>query len=449
MQIQELDNIMAAAFEREVYRVGGSVRDELIGRTSKDADYVVRERPLGEVGAILKRYGKISPLKLRTGHVIGWRFAPPKGDVAEVVLPRKEISTGPGRHDFDIVVDPYITLEEDALRRDFTFNALYKRITGEVRTLVHNERGESIYNIVDPTERGLYDLEHKLICTTHPDSFRDDPLRMLRALRFVACLGFDLSIAAIHQMEKHASTAKALAGQPLDEVTDDGWTIIRKRIGRNANGNMSGTVWDELEKMLSGERVAAAVFMGQAVLGSLFPGFRCRFDELDTAVKVNAPLRVKLAILFKDGGWEAAGGMSNMPKEIKRDVSTLIENPIHPVAGRYPVKARLMRVEFGDDMARDMIGMAACIAAHGRYKQNHLGLLGSMEEARASAAKQGVPASIKELKIGGRDLIDLGVDPRQISRMLRDVLNYVNRNPGASNLSYEGQIKLVQEWIGS
>jgi len=46
----------------------------------------------------------------------------------EIAPPRREVSTGPGRHDFEIVVDPTATVEEDLARRDFTINAMARRL---------------------------------------------------------------------------------------------------------------------------------------------------------------------------------------------------------------------------------------------------------------------------------------------------------------------------------
>ena len=58
--------------------------------------------------------------------------------------------------------------------------------------------------LVDPTGRGLYDLQHRFLNTTHPDSFRDDPLRILRALRFVSVL---VTTSAPTRSTRCASTA--------------------------------------------------------------------------------------------------------------------------------------------------------------------------------------------------------------------------------------------------
>src|SRR5262249_56438023 len=84
----------------------------------------------------------------------------------EFAPPRKEVSTGPGRHDFEIVADAALSVEDDMRRRDFTINAMARRLdTGE---------------LVDPLG-GRADLEARRLRTVSPQSFREDPLRLLRA----------------------------------------------------------------------------------------------------------------------------------------------------------------------------------------------------------------------------------------------------------------------------
>src|SRR4029450_5355253 len=99
--------------------------------------------------------------------------------------PRKEISTGPGRHDFEIVADASLSVEDDMRRRDFTVNAMARRLS----------RGE----IVDPLD-GRKDLERGVLRTVSPMSFAEDPLRLVRALRFVSQLGFEPDESTLQQM---------------------------------------------------------------------------------------------------------------------------------------------------------------------------------------------------------------------------------------------------------
>ena len=110
--------------------VGGAVRDELLGRKTKDYDFLAENTSTEELRRVVLASGaRIEDLEVG-GRVVGIRAYPPGGPEGgiEIAPPRKEVSTGPGRQDFEIVADENVTLEEDARRRDFTVNALYKRL---------------------------------------------------------------------------------------------------------------------------------------------------------------------------------------------------------------------------------------------------------------------------------------------------------------------------------
>ena len=108
----------------------------------------------------------------------------------EFTPPRAERSTGPGHRDFAIVSDASIGLEEDMARRDFTINAMAIRLSDG--------------SLVDPFH-GVDDLERRELRTVSPTSFADDPLRLVRALRFVSQLGFELAPETEAQMHDAAS----------------------------------------------------------------------------------------------------------------------------------------------------------------------------------------------------------------------------------------------------
>src|SRR5262249_60421812 len=105
--------------------------------------------------------------------------------------PRREVSIGPGRHDFEIVADSELSVEDDMRRRDFTVNAMAR----------HLDDGE----LVDPLG-GQADLEARLLRTVSPQSFREDPLRIVRALRFVSQLGFEPDGTLLEQMREEAAS---------------------------------------------------------------------------------------------------------------------------------------------------------------------------------------------------------------------------------------------------
>src|SRR3954447_16465169 len=123
----------------DAYLVGGAVRDELLGLESKDADFLVPGVDTEGLKRALVPYGRVEDLVV-AGRLVGVRLHPSDRAVRklapagiEFAPPRKEVSTGPGRHDFEIVADPSLSVEDDMRRRDFTINAIARRLsTGEI-----------------------------------------------------------------------------------------------------------------------------------------------------------------------------------------------------------------------------------------------------------------------------------------------------------------------------
>lgn len=167
----------------ECYVIGGWVRDLFLHRESDDIDVVVVGSGIALAEAVAKHLGKgahLSVFKTYGTAQVKWREA--RGERREVELEfvgaRKESYTRDSRN--PIVEDG--TLEEDQNRRDFTINAM-------AICLNSDRYGE----LLDPFD-GIGDLERCIIKTPlDPDiTFSDDPLRMMRAIRFATQLGFNL-----------------------------------------------------------------------------------------------------------------------------------------------------------------------------------------------------------------------------------------------------------------
>lgn len=477
---ERCDNFIQEALpEQEVYRVGGSVRDELLLRRCKDNDYVVRGLAAPALDRALRAAGaKTSPLRLRgQGPMIGVRAQVKGLGLIEICLPRTEISTGEGRHDFDIVVDPSLPLSADAERRDFTINALYKQVCPAWSVDGYVEE------IQDPTGRGLYDLQHRFLNTTHPDSFRDDPLRILRALRFVSVLGYDLGTNTLAQMREHSHAVNGLTQR-----------------------GVSGTALDELCKLLMGPDVARALRIARdtGTLAVLLPeledmlGFEQdsryhdlttdehTFTALETAAAAEASLRVRMALLFHDCGkpaaawvgqdgkthyyaafqdlpdggywtrdhevesamrWDTAAKRLNVPRALRSDVRTLVADHMVSTKSRItPARVGRMRARYGDDLLKDLLLHRACdISGKGEgATAADIRTLGQMEAMRVDLAAGNVPASVKDLKITGYDLQALGVSGPDIGRVLRDVLDEVISQPDPLRLGREWQVAAAE-----
>ncbi len=489
MAYLERTDSFIASLGFEAYRVGGSVRDEILGRKAKDADYMIRGASLKDLGRVLRgqlAYGNwrdahTKPLVLRDGRQAGWRVSAKGLGCIEIVLPRTEVSTGPGHRDFKIVLDPELPLEEDAKRRDFTFNALYLRVDNPVA-------GSEVSGILyDPTGRGLYDLSHRCVSVTHADSFRDDPLRMLRALRFVSTLGYDLG-----------AETRALMALHSDAVS-----------GLTLKGYVSGTVLDEFSKLLMGQDPAGALRVARdtGVLAVALPdlapmlGFdqgsryhdmttdEHTFTALETAAHVDAPLRVRWALLFHDSGkpetawvgkdgrkhyyakvmqrapdgaieaetedhevvgeriWRQAAERLATDRKLRDDVATLVRNHMVPCQKFNATKVRRARVKLGDELLRDLYLMRACdLSGKGKNSVNgtQIHIVGRMEAERARCEAAGVPKSARDLEISGHDVMQLGPEGAEIGWVLANVLDQVVCDPSELKLSREWQLKAAE-----
>lgn len=152
---------------KQIYLVGGAVRDALLGIPVYDHDWVVVGGTAEEMLADgFEQVGKDFPVFLHPN------------TKEEYALARTERKAGVGYHGFDIRASKEVTLEEDLLRRDLTINAMARTNQGE---------------IIDPYN-GQQDLKNRLLRHVSP-AFEEDPLRVLRVARFAAKLapfGFTL-----------------------------------------------------------------------------------------------------------------------------------------------------------------------------------------------------------------------------------------------------------------
>jgi len=156
-----------AAAGGRVYYVGGMVRDSLFGVESKDVDvevYGVSPQTLRE---ILSRHGEVLDKGASFG-VLGLRHS----DI-DIAMPRRERRTGEHHRDFNVSVDPDMSLRDATMRRDFTINAMMRDVlTGELVDLWN----------------GSADLHGGVIRCVSPATFPEDALRVFRAAQFAARL---------------------------------------------------------------------------------------------------------------------------------------------------------------------------------------------------------------------------------------------------------------------
>jgi tRNA nucleotidyltransferase (CCA-adding enzyme) len=444
------------SLDLDAWVVGGAVRDELLGRASAEADFVVPGVGHDELRRLLEPHGRVEDLVVAGQHV-GARLHPreaaaralaPKG--IEFTPPRVERSTGPGRHDFEIVADASLPLEDDMRRRDFTVNAMARSLrTGE---------------LLDPLG-GEGDLRAGRLRATSPTSFRDDPLRIVRGLRFVSQLGLDPDEETLRQMREWAPQVRHVSAE---------------RIG----GGLAADGMGELSKLLLGAQPARALRLARdtGVLTEIVPEFApaIGFDQesrwhsrtvdehifasVQAAADNGHGLAVRLALLLHDLGkpvvaWRGddgrlhyyANGTQRAHEEVGGDIAgdvlTRLRYPndvrtrvvrIVRAHGYAPpkredrVRARKFLARNGWQLAQDLVAHRRDdLLAKGRSVDEELQSLDRF--ARLLEEERARPHRLADLALDGSDLIGLGFREgpqigRTLSRLLEEVVEEPERN---------------------
>ena len=194
---------VADEMNRECYVVGGYVRDILLERPSKDIDFVTVGSGIEVAERVAKSLGAHTSLAVFKTY--GTAQVKSHGVELEFVGARRESYTRDSRN--PIVEDG--TLDDDQRRRDFTVNAM---------AICVNK--DNYGKLLDPFD-GIGDMERKIIRTPlDPDiTFSDDPLRMMRAVRFATQLGFDIYPETFSAISRNKDRIKIITRERIvDEL---------------------------------------------------------------------------------------------------------------------------------------------------------------------------------------------------------------------------------------
>jgi len=256
-----------------IYRVGGSVRDEILGRAVADHDFVVvGATPEIMLASGFRPVGRDFPV-----------FLHPETQ-EEYALARTERKQGTGHRGFAFFASPEVTLEDDLARRDLTINAMARDDQGR---------------LIDPYG-GARDLEVGVLRHVSP-AFAEDPLRVLRVARFAARFGFSVAPETMRLMRAIVASGELA-------------TLAAER------------VWQELAKGLTEPRPSRMIetLRDSGALGVLLPEVDRLFGDargahllraLDHAAARGFALPVRYAVLLQtlaaDGSGAASAGAAN------------------------------------------------------------------------------------------------------------------------------------------
>ncbi len=400
----DVNNIIHTLTENgyEAYAVGGCVRDSIIRRVPGDWDITTSARPQ-DVKALFRR-------TIDTGIEHGTVTIMFGSNGYEVTTYRIDGEYEDSRHPKS--VEFTASLEEDLKRRDFTINAM----------AYNDERG-----LVD-LYGGQQDIENRIIrCVGDAcERFNEDALRMLRAVRFSAQLGYDIA-------EDTCSAIKRLA--------PDIARISKERIHTELNKMLLSDHPDYIDK---------ACQLG--ITGIVFPVY----DEADNRRQLLAFLKnVKCSIAFRYAALMCDRGKARtaaMLRELKLDnatiklASALVENHGIELTDN-PVKLRHMASDMTPALLDDVLD----------YEQawyttindtNSLQQLNREKEALRAIKERGDCLGMKELALKGSDLIALGIKPgKDMGAILNLLLNMVLDEPQLNTAQQLAQIVKEQSNI--
>ncbi len=386
----------------ETWAVGGCVRDMLLQKQPTDWDLTTAADP----HTIAEIFSDCTVLSIGEKH--GTMTVEYRGKWYEITMFRTETG-GDGRHPSCVQHAP--DLRSDLARRDYTINAL----------AYHPQRGlrDEFCGLADLTARRLRTVGDA------PRRFAEDYLRILRGLRFAACLGFSIEEDTAAAMRSCFAGMQRLSGE---------------------------RIWQELCRLLCANACAAVLRQFSAVLcgiGGGWEDFACRGETLEKLPQLPCDALIRLMVLLREHPQrEAALLRLRLSKAQMQRIHGLWQSADALCAAnteRYSVSTKLLQSR--DAKASSYDADSSCEANTEHY--NVLCWLASLpdgtrwEDARMllclldraqlwdvceKIAQEDLPFSVRELQISGDDLLKLGVSRgKAVGKMLRTLLDAVWR----------------------
>lgn len=315
-----IDGILAAG---RIYEVGGAVRDSLMpGRKVKDRDYLVTGVPYDQLTKILRPHGRVDLVGRSFGVIKFTEFRKEKSYTFDISLPRREHSTGVGHKDFEVDFDPSIKVEDDLTRRDFTINAMAIALDSD--------------RLIDPLG-GKLDLENRRLRMTSEQSFKEDPLRMLRAIQFAARFEFTIEDQTLAAIREHVGLIDTVSPERIAEELNKLLVLAQKpSIGFRFMQELGllGHILPELEACVGVEQPGG------------FHAYNV-FDHTLVCIDEAPPkLNVRMAALFHD---------INKPQAKRLTDEGGATFYGHDTVGARTAKKVLKRLHYGNDFIKEVV----------------------------------------------------------------------------------------------
>lgn len=437
----------------QVWLVGGSVRDHLLGIKNKDQDLLVTKLPMESLIRILNRFGSLNLVGKSFG-VIKFRPKDSEQEI-DIALPRRERSTGTGHKDFAVDFDPEISPEDDLLRRDFTLNAL----------ALHIQSGR----LIDPAH-GRNDLEERLLRYVFSQAFEEDPLRLLRAIQFAARFKLRIEEHTWKSMCSQANLIKTVARERiieeirklfLAETPSLGFDLMRdcgllrilfpdveRMIGVTQPQKNNEDVYTHTMKVLDASRKASEMEKAgnlEIMFAALFhdagkPATRRVVDENERVSFFNHQ-HVSTRIVRQ---WLKYYKATTIGLDTQR-VCHLVRHHMFETKPFQNNERAIRRFinKIGPDYIYDLIDLRIADKKGGRFPDKVFGIMKLREKIRDEITKERA-FSIKDLKLNGHDIMSLGFKPGPvIGDIQRFLLVQVLENPELN--TPEALARLVNE----
>ncbi|MGF1665169.1 MAG: CCA tRNA nucleotidyltransferase [Acidimicrobiia bacterium] len=429
---------------KQLFLVGGSVRDAFLGRTSPDLDFTTDARP----DQIKRLVSDWADAVFTLGEAFGTIGARKDGISFEITTFRSEVYREDSRK-------PHVSysdhIEEDLSRRDFAVNAMALRIPDA--------------ELIDPYG-GMVDLARAVLRTPLDPhiSFSDDPLRMLRLFRFQATLGFEPDPAAVAAVEEMSDRLDIVSAErirdefsKLLEAPDPApalWGLVRSGLADRFIPELS-LLEMEIDPVHRHKDVLAHTI---AVTQRASPRLRLRLAALLHDVgKPETRRFVKSGVTFHHhevvGARMARERMRALryPKELVDDVSQLVFLHLRPHSLKMGWTDSAVRryVRDAGPVLEDLNELVRCDVTTGNEKrartiQNRIDELEHrIEELKAQEEIEALRAPIN-----GNDVITyLGIKPGPLVGEIMDILLEKRIDDGA--YSEEEAYRIVREWAAS